>query len=181
MLQTHYANLRSTVTFHSIFGDAQRTGITDLVQAPALPPRRRAPRRYDDGEAAHQWEDPEEYYRSQFFEVIDLLTRRFDQPTLHLLKNIKNVVLTAVNSLPGCTQAMLTWNGPPSCRSFRQFYESTTVPLKHPLVGRRRVSERRLNNLLFLHKELTDDLNLRKVLRSFCFSNARRLAYFGKV
>ena len=40
-------------------------------------------------------------YRSQFFEAIDLMTseldRRFDQPTLHLLSHIENVLLTAVN------------------------------------------------------------------------------------
>ncbi|KAJ8347230.1 hypothetical protein SKAU_G00286310 [Synaphobranchus kaupii] len=76
--------------------------------------RRRAPCRYDDGEAAHQWKDPEEYYRSQFLEVIDLLTseltRRFDQPTLHLLKNIENVVLTAVNSSPGCVSISIPKN-----------------------------------------------------------------------
>ncbi|XP_010794400.1 caprin-2-like [Notothenia coriiceps] len=38
------------------------------------------------------------------------------------------------------------------------------------------MSERRLNHLLFLHihKDLTDGLNLKKVLRSFCFASERR-------
>ncbi|KAF3833295.1 hypothetical protein F7725_026960 [Dissostichus mawsoni] len=70
MLQTHYTNLRSTEAFHSIFEEAQRTNMSDLVQAPALPPRRRAPRRYDDGDASHQWENPEDYFRSQFFSIL---------------------------------------------------------------------------------------------------------------
>ncbi|KAF3859139.1 hypothetical protein F7725_021538 [Dissostichus mawsoni] len=90
MLQTHYTNLRSTDVFHSIFEEAQRTNMSDLVQAPALPPRRRAPRRYDDGDASHQWENPEDYFRSQF-----------NQPTLQLLMSMEQVLLTAVNSPPG--------------------------------------------------------------------------------
>ncbi|KAI4797046.1 hypothetical protein KUCAC02_026592 [Chaenocephalus aceratus] len=102
MLQTHYTNLRSTEAFHSIFEDAQRTTMNDLVPAPALPPRRRAPRRYDDGDAPHQWENPEDYFRSQFCEVVDLLTyeltRRFNQPTLLLLMSMEQVLLTAVNT-----------------------------------------------------------------------------------
>ncbi|KAF3859823.1 hypothetical protein F7725_000078 [Dissostichus mawsoni] len=102
MLQTYYTNLRSTEALHSIFEDAQRTTMNDLVQAPALPPRRRAPRRYDDGDAPHRWENPEDYFRSQFFEVVDLLTseltRRFNQPTLLLLMSMEQVLLTAVNS-----------------------------------------------------------------------------------
>ncbi|KAL3048030.1 hypothetical protein OYC64_006752 [Pagothenia borchgrevinki] len=45
------------------------------------------------------------------------------------------------------------------------------------------MSERRLNHLLFLHihKDLTDGLDLRKVLRSFCFASERREVYFGKI
>ncbi|KAJ8365061.1 hypothetical protein SKAU_G00138920 [Synaphobranchus kaupii] len=209
MLQIHYANLRSTDTFHSIFEDAQRTGINDLVKVPALPPRRRAPRRYDDGVAAYQWEDPEEYYRSQFFEVINLLTseltRRFDQPTLRLLKNIENVVLTAVNSSPGCISIrknvvdMYTANVDME-RLFTQLSMFPAVLQAHNSSAETPISrvtmvstivyilatqgaERHLNNLLFLHihKDLTDNLNLQKVLRSFCFANKRQLTYFAKV
>ncbi|KAI9517034.1 hypothetical protein NQZ68_008288 [Dissostichus eleginoides] len=38
------------------------------------------------------------------------------------------------------------------------------------------MSERRLNHLLFLHihKDLTDGLDLKNVLRSFCFASERR-------
>ncbi|KAL7377898.1 hypothetical protein ABVT39_005934 [Epinephelus coioides] len=45
------------------------------------------------------------------------------------------------------------------------------------------MTERRLNHLLFLHihKHLTDGLDLRKVLRSFCFASEQREIYFGKV
>ncbi|KAF3833296.1 hypothetical protein F7725_026961 [Dissostichus mawsoni] len=41
------------------------------------------------------------------------------------------------------------------------------------------MSERRLNHLLFLHihKDLTDGLDLKKVLRSFCFASERRESF----
>ncbi|MEQ2202095.1 hypothetical protein XENOCAPTIV_024153 [Xenoophorus captivus] len=74
MLHTHYRDMRCTEGFLGIFKEAENTAINGLVQGSTLPPIRRAPRRYDDGYALHQWENPEEYFRSQFFEVINLLT-----------------------------------------------------------------------------------------------------------
>ncbi|KAF3859972.1 hypothetical protein F7725_000227 [Dissostichus mawsoni] len=247
MLQTHYTNLRSTEAFHSIFEDAQRTTMNDLVHAPALPPRRRAPRRYDDGDAPHQWENPEDYFRSQFFEVVDLLTseltRRFNQPTLLLLMSMEQVLLTAVNRgfgsinipqnlvdmytgdvdmerlstqlslFPAVLQAhnssaaerpiiqvtkvatiadMLAAQGRGTQSLFSEVDKLLrlylTVPMSNATAERslssvRRLktflrstmSERRLNPLLFLHihKDLTDGLDLKKVLRSFCFAKSR--------
>uniref|UniRef100_A0A096MAR5 HAT C-terminal dimerisation domain-containing protein n=1 Tax=Poecilia formosa TaxID=48698 RepID=A0A096MAR5_POEFO len=105
MLQNHYRDLRSTETFHSIFEEAKNAGINGLVQEPTLPLRRRAPRRYDDSNAPHQWDNSEEYFRSQFFEVVDLLTSeltcQFNQPTLHLLMEVEQVLLKAINEAPG--------------------------------------------------------------------------------
>ncbi|KAK5612877.1 hypothetical protein CRENBAI_005111 [Crenichthys baileyi] len=71
--------MRSTEAFHSIFEEARNTAINSLVQGSTLPPMRRAPRRYVDGYAPHQ----------------------FNQPTLHLLMGIEQVVLKAINKAPG--------------------------------------------------------------------------------
>ncbi|XP_064417257.1 zinc finger MYM-type protein 1-like [Latimeria chalumnae] len=106
MLRTHLTKMRGSEQFHTIFEDAQQTG-TGLIEAPAIPRRRRAPHHYDDGIEPHQWTTPEDYFRSQFFELIDLLTtvinRRFDQPTLLLLMSIEKILITAINGLP-CSQ-----------------------------------------------------------------------------
>ncbi|MGH0147175.1 UNVERIFIED_CONTAM: hypothetical protein FKN15_041512 [Acipenser sinensis] len=99
MLHTHLTKMRGSEKFHTIFEDAQQTG-TGLIEAPAIL-QRRAPRRYDDGIEPHQWTTPEVYFRSQFFELIDLLTTElshsFDQPTLLLLMSIEKVLITAIN------------------------------------------------------------------------------------
>lgn len=55
----------------------------DLTDPPALPRYRNSPRRLDDGSVAHQFNDPKEYFKRQYFEVLDLLMnelkRRFQQ------------------------------------------------------------------------------------------------------
>lgn len=97
--------MRSTEAFHCLFEEAWNAAIDGLVQGPTLPPRRCAPRHYDYGNAPHQWQNPEEYLKSRFFEVLDHLTselmRRFNQPTLHLLMGIEQVLLTAIYEAPG--------------------------------------------------------------------------------
>ena len=61
---------------NDIFKDAK------LTAKAALPPQRHTL-------ATHHWENPEDYFRSQFFEVVDLLTSeltyRFNQPTLRVM------------------------------------------------------------------------------------------------
>ena len=69
---------------------------------PVLPRYRRHPRRLDDGASPHVDKIPQDYYRRQYFEVLDLLseelTRRFDQKSLAAPKGIEEVILTACTS-----------------------------------------------------------------------------------
>ena len=57
-----------------------------LTQEPNLPRQKQLPRRIDQGAPSHQYASPQEYFRQQYFEVLDLLTseltQRFDQPSL---------------------------------------------------------------------------------------------------
>ena len=65
-----------------------------------------------------------------------------------------------------------------SCTSERSF--STLRRLKNYL--RSRMTQRRLNDLMFLHvyKDLTDELDKYKIAKYFIDVNDRRIAYFGK-
>ena len=69
---------------------------------PVMPRYRRPPRRLDDGASPHVHKTPHDYYRRQYFEVLDLLsgelTRRFDQKSLAAPKAIEEVLLTACAS-----------------------------------------------------------------------------------
>ena len=52
----------------------------DLTDPPALPRYRNPPRRLDDGSVAHRFNDPKEYFKSQYFEVLDLLMNELKRP-----------------------------------------------------------------------------------------------------
>ena len=55
----------------------------DLTDPPVLPRYRNPPKRLDGGSISHQFNSPKEYFRKQYFEVLDLLInelqRRFQQ------------------------------------------------------------------------------------------------------
>lgn len=72
-----------------------------LTQEPNLPRQRQLPRRIDQGAPSHQYASPQEYFRQQYFEVLDLLscelTRRFDQPSLMVLQEMKNLLVKSCN------------------------------------------------------------------------------------
>lgn len=63
-----------------------------------LPHQRNPPKRFTGGASQHKLKTPEEYYRIEFFKVLDSLgiqfKERFNQPDLQKLKQIKKVLLT---------------------------------------------------------------------------------------
>jgi len=76
-------------TYQALFEEAVklcRESETD-VPLPDLPRQRRPPRRFSGPAPAHAWTTAEEYFRSQFFLVVDTavnqLKVRYDQPGLH--------------------------------------------------------------------------------------------------
>ena len=44
------------------------------IDEPVLPRYRRPPRRLDDGVALHIFDTPQDYYRKQYFEALDLIS-----------------------------------------------------------------------------------------------------------
>ena len=70
---------------------------SNYTQDPILPRQKRIPRRLDDGASNHVYSSSKEYYRQQYYQVLDVLTeemtRRFDQPTFTLLREMENLVI----------------------------------------------------------------------------------------
>ena len=72
-----------------------------LTEEPCRLRQRKLPRRFDDGSAAHQYENPKSRYRHLYFEVLELaageVDRRFDHEDLHTIKEIELLLLNAGN------------------------------------------------------------------------------------
>ena len=68
---------------------------------PVLPRYKRPPKHLDSGVSPHRFVTPQDYYRVQYFEVLDLvseeLTRRFDQASLALPKALEQLLIEASN------------------------------------------------------------------------------------
>ena len=73
----------------------------ELTQPPVLPRQRQVPRKIDGGAPAHQFTTVEEYFRKQYFEMLDLLSReldnRFQQPSFKFLQEIECILIKACN------------------------------------------------------------------------------------
>lgn len=74
---------------------------TDLSESPVLPRQRNLPSRYNDGAPNHQFQSPEEFFRKQYFEVLDLLIseldRRFNQSTFDVLQEMETLLVESCN------------------------------------------------------------------------------------
>ena len=68
---------------------------------PALPRYKRPPKEVDKGSAPHRFTKPSDYFRIQYFEVLDLvageISRRFNQKSLALPLAVEELLVTAVN------------------------------------------------------------------------------------
>ena len=79
----HLQQQRSDTSFDLFYSKVVEDS-NELTSPPSLPRHRRPPRRVDDSTAtAHEFATPEDYFRKQYFEVLDLLInelkRRFQQ------------------------------------------------------------------------------------------------------
>ena len=91
---------RSEELFTAFYRDSIKEA-EDLTQPPKLPRQRQVPRRVDARAPSHRFATPEEYYRKQYFEVLDLLAteleRRFDQNSFKILQEIEDVLVGSCN------------------------------------------------------------------------------------
>ena len=70
------------------------------VSEPALPCRRKVPKRLDDGTAAHEYPaTAEDHFRQIYYEALDLIisciTDRFDQPGYQIYHKVQDLILKA--------------------------------------------------------------------------------------
>ena len=83
----------------------------DLTSPPVLPRSRRPPKRIDDSAASvHEYATPEDFYRRQYFEVLDLLInelrRRFQQKRgLPVVAVLEKILLDSANGESGLESA----------------------------------------------------------------------------
>ncbi|CAK6981622.1 uncharacterized protein LOC108716737, partial [Scomber scombrus] len=73
----------------------------DLTEGPQLPRQRRLPKRLGGGDTEHAFESPSEYYRKQYFEVLDLLNNelscRFDQSDFGVVMDMEKLLVAAAS------------------------------------------------------------------------------------
>ena len=108
-----YRNLDSFNTFFQAVV-AESDGLTSK---PALPHQRRVPKRIDDGACNHTYQSVEEYFRQQYYEVLDImrseLKHRFDKEGLKVLGEIESLLISACNGnkVPLSTQVQELYHG----------------------------------------------------------------------
>ena len=97
-------SLRNDANF-DLFWQKITASAEDLhVDKPALPRRRKVPRRLDDGSAPTLHKTVEDHYRVIYFEALDLITSciedRFNQPGYKTYANVQALLLKAAASEP---------------------------------------------------------------------------------
>ena len=74
---------------------------SDKTDEPKLPRPKRIPRRIDDGVDNYQHITPRDYYKQQYFEVLDILLseiqQRLNQTSLNILSEIEDILISACN------------------------------------------------------------------------------------
>jgi len=84
-----------------IFYQVVVTESQNLTAEPTLPHQRQVPKCINQGAQSHQYQSPEEYFRQQNLEVLDILItelqRRFDQESFKLLSEIERILISACN------------------------------------------------------------------------------------
>ena len=86
---------------YSQFYDQVVEDATGKTEELVLPRYRRAPKCLDGGAAPAQFGTVKEYYRQQYYELLDLLIgeldSRFDQPTVGILEKVETLLLDSAN------------------------------------------------------------------------------------
>lgn len=81
--QSFYKRQRKVEAFDKFYQATVALGETLQIGSPKLPRYRKPPQRFNDGSQPHQFSEPKDYFRQQYFASCDLLfgelTDRFDQ------------------------------------------------------------------------------------------------------
>lgn len=106
LARNYYTDLRSEDKFSEFFkGVCLGAREIEYIEEPKLPRRRRVPKRVDDGSASQHFpSDVEEYYRSQYYEVLDLmnceLVDRFQSQSYSILFYMESMIIKSANQGP---------------------------------------------------------------------------------
>ena len=86
-----------------------------FTEEPKLQRFKRAPKRLDDGSLPYRYSTPEEYFRHQYFEVLETVTgeieNRFSQTSLEIPRAIERLLLEACNLDQEDSQPTITADG----------------------------------------------------------------------
>lgn len=98
----YFQRLRSHSSFDSFY-KAVVEAAKDLTDKPALPRQKRIPRRHNQGAENYHHTTPDEYFRQQYFEVLDTLiselTRRFSQASFSFLQEAEKAIIDSCNGV----------------------------------------------------------------------------------
>ena len=93
---------RSDFAFNSFYEVVIKES-ENITSEPTLPRQRQIPRRIDDGFPNHQFSCPKDYFRQQYFEILDLLlnelSRRFNQPTFGIMGEMESMLVDSCNEM----------------------------------------------------------------------------------
>ena len=97
-----YTQQRRDGPFLVFYDDVVKVAQKYNISAPQLPHYRRIPKRLDDGIEGHRYATPQDYFRHQYFQALDLLIAglddRFDQSeVLGPVLDLENLLLKSAN------------------------------------------------------------------------------------
>ena len=100
LAKCYLQRMRSDNSFQQFYASVTREA-EEYTEVPTLPRYRHAPRELDGGSEPHHFSSPQDYYKPQYYEAIDLvvaeISARFDQKTMLLLKEIETLIIKASN------------------------------------------------------------------------------------
>ena len=97
------ARLRNDESFNKFYQDVKYKAETVDVNEPSLPRKRKMPKRFQSGDAAHFFPQTEsDMFRHKYFEALDLVTNcvktRFDQPGFKVFRNVEELLVKGVQT-----------------------------------------------------------------------------------
>ena len=100
LTERHLRTLRNETEFNGFYKNIVDAAQT-LTEVPVLPRQRKLSKLVDRGSEPHQYTTPEDFYRQQYYEVLDLvsneLSRRFDQKDLKVAIEMEKLIFSASN------------------------------------------------------------------------------------
>ena len=98
----YFYRLRSDSSFNNFYGSVVEAA-KELTDKPTLPRQKRIPRRHNDGAENHHYATPDEFFKQQYFEVLDTmigeLMKRSSLESFSFLQEAEKVVIDSCNGV----------------------------------------------------------------------------------